>query len=95
MRKPYTKPAVETEQYLEQTSLACNLTESPPYGFGGECGQISMDDYRKGGAWMNGWEECSEAMFSGEGGCGPLIEGGAALLAELNGIAHGAGQLYS
>ena len=29
--KKYAKPAVESEEVFEQTSLACTITELPPY----------------------------------------------------------------
>ena len=64
-RKRYVKPAVESEEATEQTSLACNITIIPP-GDGQACSwgenlhsQIDCEIIPfKGGNFSSGLPEC-------------------------------------
>ena len=47
MRKDYTPPAIESEEVLEQTSLACNVTALPEGS--SDCARL----YRKSAAYFN------------------------------------------
>ena len=49
MKKAYRKPLVESEEVLEQTSLACNATED--YDIGVTFSRICDQDVSKGGNW--------------------------------------------
>ena len=74
-RKKYLKPEVESESYIEQTSLACNLIQGwelvgEPAFSTGEC----TTDVTKEGNWGDIYA-CTVGVYKGIGICEPETYG--------------------
>ena len=71
-RKDYVAPAIAAEDVLEQTSLACNMSQlvlnNPEV-----C--PTQPEYSKGGGWDVIWWQCASPVLDADPVCFPALQG--------------------